>query len=46
MLGLDDRTGALDPGLYADLVVCDEEFRLRAVMRQGQWLSSPCGPTR
>ena len=38
VLGLDDRTGALCPGLDADLVVCDEEFRLRAVMRHGEWL--------
>ncbi len=46
VLGLAGRTGALVPGGYADLVVCDEEFRLRAVMRRGQWLSSPGGPTR
>jgi N-acetylglucosamine-6-phosphate deacetylase len=39
VLGIDDRTGALRAGLAADLVVCDEEFRLRAVMRQGQWLT-------
>ncbi len=38
VLGLGDRTGALRAGLDADLVVCDEEFRLRAVMRQGEWL--------
>lgn len=39
VLGLGDRTGALRPGLNADLVVCDEEFGLRAVMRHGEWLS-------
>ena len=39
VLGLGDRTGALRAGLDADLVVCDEEFRLRAVMRQGEWLN-------
>ena len=39
VLGLGDRTGALRPGLDADLVVCDEEFGLRAVMRHGEWLS-------
>jgi len=38
VLGLGDRTGALHPGLDADLVVCDEEFGLRAVMRHGEWL--------
>jgi len=39
VLGLGDRTGALRAGLDADLVVCDQEFRLRAVMRQGEWLN-------
>ena len=38
LLGLVERTGALRAGLHADLVVCDEEFGLRAVMRQGEWL--------
>ncbi len=38
VLGLGDRTGALRPGLDADLVVCDEQFGLRAVMRHGEWL--------
>jgi N-acetylglucosamine-6-phosphate deacetylase len=39
VLGLGNRTGALRVGLDADLVVCDEEFGLRAVMRHGEWLS-------
>jgi N-acetylglucosamine-6-phosphate deacetylase len=39
VLGLLDRTGALLPGLTADLVVCDDEFRLDGVMRNGRWLS-------
>jgi N-acetylglucosamine-6-phosphate deacetylase len=39
VLGIAERTGALRPGLHADLVVCDEEFRLRAVMRRGRWLN-------
>jgi N-acetylglucosamine-6-phosphate deacetylase len=44
VLGLGDRTGALRADLDADLVVCDEEFRLRAVMRQGEWLAgNPAG---
>jgi N-acetylglucosamine-6-phosphate deacetylase len=38
VLGIGDRTGALRAGLAADLVVCDDEFRLRAVMRRGRWL--------
>jgi N-acetylglucosamine-6-phosphate deacetylase len=38
ILGLGDRTGALRPGLAADLVVGDEDFRLHAVMRHGEWV--------
>jgi N-acetylglucosamine-6-phosphate deacetylase len=41
VLGLADRTGALRPGLAADLVVCDDDFRPRAVMRHGEWLTAP-----
>jgi N-acetylglucosamine-6-phosphate deacetylase len=41
VLGLADRTGALRPGLAADLVVCDDDFRPRAVMRRGEWLVAP-----
>jgi N-acetylglucosamine-6-phosphate deacetylase len=41
VLGLADRTGALSPGLDADLVVCDDDFRPRAVMRHGEWLTAP-----
>jgi N-acetylglucosamine-6-phosphate deacetylase len=41
VLGLAGRTGALRPGLAADLVVCDDDFRPRAVMRHGQWLTQP-----
>jgi N-acetylglucosamine-6-phosphate deacetylase len=40
VLGLADRTGALSPGLSADLVVCDDDFRPRAVMRHGEWLTA------
>jgi len=39
ILGLSDQTGALRPALSADLVVCEEDFRLRAVMRRGEWIS-------
>jgi N-acetylglucosamine-6-phosphate deacetylase len=41
VLGLAGRTGALSPGLDADLVVCDDDFRPRAVMRRGEWLTAP-----
>jgi N-acetylglucosamine-6-phosphate deacetylase len=40
VLGLADRTGALSPGLSADLVVCDDDFRPRGVMRHGEWLTA------
>jgi N-acetylglucosamine-6-phosphate deacetylase len=39
VLGIGGRTGALHPGLAADLVVCGDDFRPRAVMRQGRWLA-------
>jgi N-acetylglucosamine-6-phosphate deacetylase len=39
ILGL--QTGALQPGLAADLVICDGDFRPRAVMRRGRWLTPP-----
>ena len=38
VLGLGERTGALRPGLAADLVECDEEFGLDRVMRHGRWV--------
>jgi N-acetylglucosamine-6-phosphate deacetylase len=41
VLGLAGRTGTLRPGLAADLVLCDDDFRARAVMRHGQWLVAP-----
>jgi N-acetylglucosamine-6-phosphate deacetylase len=46
VLGLAGRTGALCPGLDADLVVCDENFGLRAVMRHGEWVTRSRGPNR
>jgi len=39
VLGLAERTGALRAGLGADVVVCDDRFRLRASMSRGQWVS-------
>jgi N-acetylglucosamine-6-phosphate deacetylase len=46
VLGIGDRTGALRPGLAADLVLCDDDFRLRAVMRHGRWLGGAGLPAR
>ena len=43
ILGLGDRTGALRPGLAADLVVLDQEFLLTAVMARGEWVPSDTG---
>jgi len=43
VLGLGDRVGALRPGLRADLVICDDDFRLSAVMAGGQWLAQAPG---
>ena len=38
VLGLADRLGALRPGLAANLVVCDDDLAVRAVMLLGRWL--------
>jgi N-acetylglucosamine-6-phosphate deacetylase len=46
VLGLAERTGALCSGLDADLVVCDEAFGLRAVMRRGEWVTRSREPNR
>jgi N-acetylglucosamine-6-phosphate deacetylase len=43
VLGLGNRVGALRPGLEADLVVCDDDFRLSMVMAAGRWLD-PAAP--
>ncbi|QNP63937.1 N-acetylglucosamine-6-phosphate deacetylase [Streptomyces genisteinicus] len=41
LLGAWDRIGSLEPGKDADLVVLDEDFRLKGVMRQGSWVVDP-----
>ena len=38
LLGLADRGGAVREGLAADLVVLDEQLRLRGVLKHGQWV--------
>ncbi|WP_314174956.1 N-acetylglucosamine-6-phosphate deacetylase [Streptomyces winkii] len=41
LLGVDDRTGSLEPGKYADLVVLDAAFEVAGVMRRGGWTVRP-----
>ncbi|MFE9678484.1 N-acetylglucosamine-6-phosphate deacetylase [Streptomyces sp. NPDC006259] len=41
LLGMDDRVGSLEPGKDADLVLLDEDFDVRGVMRQGVWVVDP-----
>ncbi|NEC66951.1 N-acetylglucosamine-6-phosphate deacetylase [Streptomyces sp. SID9727] len=46
LLGVYDKVGSLEPGKDADLVVLDEEFRLKGVMRKGEWVVRPAAATR
>jgi len=39
LLGVDTEVGAVAPGLRADLVVLDQDWRPRRVMRGGDWVS-------
>ncbi|MFJ1655913.1 N-acetylglucosamine-6-phosphate deacetylase [Streptomyces sp. NPDC088337] len=41
LLGMDDRVGSLEPGKDADLVLLDEDFALKGVMRRGAWAVEP-----
>ncbi|HEY9367326.1 N-acetylglucosamine-6-phosphate deacetylase [Streptomyces sp.] len=41
LLGMYDRVGSLQPGKDADLVVLDEDFELKGVMRGGVWVVDP-----
>jgi N-acetylglucosamine-6-phosphate deacetylase len=41
LLGMDDRVGSLEPGKDADLVLLDEDFALKGVMRRGAWVVAP-----
>ncbi len=38
LLGIDDRCGAIAPGLDADLVVLDDDLRVQRVMVRGRWV--------
>ncbi|EPD57083.1 N-acetylglucosamine-6-phosphate deacetylase [Streptomyces sp. HGB0020] len=41
LLGMDDTVGSLEPGKDADLVILDEHFDLKGVMRRGEWVVDP-----
>ncbi|MEU1178138.1 N-acetylglucosamine-6-phosphate deacetylase [Streptomyces sp. NPDC005820] len=41
VLGLYDTVGSLDPGKDADLVLLDENFEVKGVMRKGDWVVDP-----
>lgn len=41
LLGMDDRVGSLEPGKDADLVLLDDGFAVKGVMRQGAWVVAP-----
>ncbi|MFI8522164.1 N-acetylglucosamine-6-phosphate deacetylase [Streptomyces sp. NPDC085481] len=41
LLGVYDRVGSLEPGKDADIVVLDENFELKGVMRKGAWVVEP-----
>ncbi|MPY37761.1 N-acetylglucosamine-6-phosphate deacetylase [Streptomyces adustus] len=41
LLGMYDRVGSLEPGKDADLVLLDEDFALKGVMRRGEWVIDP-----
>ncbi|WHM38088.1 N-acetylglucosamine-6-phosphate deacetylase [Streptomyces sp. BPTC-684] len=41
LLGVYDKVGSLEPGKDADLVVLDERFALKGVMRHGEWIVAP-----
>ncbi|MGW9600496.1 N-acetylglucosamine-6-phosphate deacetylase [Streptomyces albidoflavus] len=41
LLGLDHCIGSLEPGKDADLVVLDEGFEVKGVLRRGDWVVAP-----
>ncbi|MFG2948814.1 N-acetylglucosamine-6-phosphate deacetylase [Streptomyces adustus] len=41
LLGMYDRVGSLEPGKDADLVLLDEDFAVKGVMRRGEWVIDP-----
>ncbi|KAA6214582.1 N-acetylglucosamine-6-phosphate deacetylase [Streptomyces albofaciens JCM 4342] len=43
LLGIADRTGSIEPGKDADLVVLDASYDLVGVVRRGEWVVRPQG---
>ncbi|GES31467.1 N-acetylglucosamine-6-phosphate deacetylase [Streptomyces angustmyceticus] len=43
LLGIDGRTGSLQTGKDADLVVLDAAYEVAGVMRRGEWVVRPAG---
>ncbi|MFI7103410.1 N-acetylglucosamine-6-phosphate deacetylase [Streptomyces sp. NPDC050161] len=43
LLGIDDRTGSLEAGKDADLVILDAAYEVVGVMRRGAWVVRPAG---
>ncbi|MEV5435008.1 N-acetylglucosamine-6-phosphate deacetylase [Streptomyces sp. NPDC052682] len=41
LLGMADTIGSLEPGKFADLLILDQDFELRGVMRRGVWVVDP-----
>ncbi|WP_327183737.1 N-acetylglucosamine-6-phosphate deacetylase [Streptomyces sp. NBC_01334] len=41
LLGIEDRVGSLEAGKDADLVLLDENFEVKGVMRKGDWVVDP-----
>jgi N-acetylglucosamine-6-phosphate deacetylase len=41
LLGLSDTIGSLEPGKYADLVILDDAYEVKGVMRRGHWVVDP-----
>jgi len=41
VLGLADRTGSIEVGKQADLVVLDDTLRVAGVLRRGNWITEP-----
>ncbi|MFF3347317.1 N-acetylglucosamine-6-phosphate deacetylase [Streptomyces sp. NPDC002779] len=41
LLGMSDTIGSLEPGKYADLVLLDDAYEVKGVLRRGAWVIDP-----